>query len=88
MPDQVLSNEDKTLEEVVEGDTKVLSDMELSEDTRSILAGVMITHNLPEARIDDQQLGNRAQLTVERDIFRRQTVIKLVGGERMKGANQ
>lgn len=82
MPDQVLSNEDKTLEEVIAEDTRVLSDVEVSEDARSIIAGAMITGKLKELRIDDQHLGNRAQLAVERDIFRRQTVIKLVGAER------
>ena len=62
--------------------TRVLSDVEVPEEARAIIAGAMMTGKIKELRIDDQHLRNRAQLTIERDIFRQQTVIKLVGADR------
>jgi hypothetical protein len=74
---QPLSNEEKTLEEVIGGKDPGVQ-LEVDEKTRGILVSIMQTMEIGRFVIDDAHLQSRAQLRVSRDIHRRHTVIELV----------
>ena len=81
--DPMLSNETKTLEQII-GDHGPAPHDSLTLDpfTEQLLASIMLTAQRPELRISDQHLCTRAQVRIERDIHRREIVFKLEGADR------
>lgn len=74
--DNPLSNEDKTLEEIV-FTKEPTPELVLNEDAQALIAGIMATMDLREVRISDKHSLGKHSVRVKRDIYRRCTVVML-----------